>query len=98
MVYAYFGSEGLYAYDFDGKLAWKADLGDIATLGMGTSTSPVLYKNLVIVQCDENNGDASFIVGARQEDRQGGVEDEARRAGELGDARARRRGRPRPSW
>src|SRR5262245_22487686 len=24
LVYAYFGSEGLYAYDFDGKLAWKA--------------------------------------------------------------------------
>src|SRR5688572_15743994 len=23
MVYAYFGPEGLFAYDFDGKLAWK---------------------------------------------------------------------------
>jgi outer membrane protein assembly factor BamB len=62
LVYAYFGSEGIYAYDFDGKLAWKADVGDIKTLGMGTSTSPVLYENLVILQCDEDNGDASFIV------------------------------------
>jgi outer membrane protein assembly factor BamB len=62
LVYAYFGSEGIYAYDFDGKLAWKADVGDLKTLGMGTSTSPVIYENLVILQCDEDNGDASFIV------------------------------------
>ncbi len=61
-VYAYFGSEGIYAYDFNGTLAWKTDIGDITTLGMGTATSPVLYKNLLILQCDENNGDKSFIV------------------------------------
>src|SRR5688500_8708659 len=60
MVYAYFGTEGLYAYDFKGKLAWKAQLGNIATLGMGTATSPVLYENLVILQCDEDNGESSF--------------------------------------
>ena len=34
-VYAFFGSEGLYAYDMNGKLAWKADLGKLATFGMG---------------------------------------------------------------
>lgn len=62
MVYAYFGSEGLYAYDFKGKLAWKAEVGKIATLGMGTATSPILYENLVILQCDEDNGTTSFIV------------------------------------
>ena len=62
MVYAFFGTEGLYAYDYKGKLAWKAQLGNLATLGMGTAASPILYENLVIVQCDEDNGDASFIV------------------------------------
>ena len=62
LVYAYFGSEGLYAYDFNGKLAWKADVGKLANLGMGTGTSPILFDNLVIVQCDEDNGEASFIV------------------------------------
>ncbi|HSE24376.1 MAG TPA: PQQ-binding-like beta-propeller repeat protein [Pyrinomonadaceae bacterium] len=61
-VYAFFGTEGLYAYDFKGKLAWKAKLGNLGTVGMGTGTSPVLYDNLVIVQCDEENGAASFIV------------------------------------
>jgi len=63
MVYAYFGSEGLYAYDFKGKLAWKADLGKLANLGMGTATSPILFNDVVIVQCDEDNGESSFIVG-----------------------------------
>ncbi|HEX5890000.1 MAG TPA: PQQ-binding-like beta-propeller repeat protein, partial [Pyrinomonadaceae bacterium] len=42
MVYAFFGTEGLYAYDFNGKLAWKANLGNMANLGMGTGTSPIL--------------------------------------------------------
>jgi outer membrane protein assembly factor BamB len=61
-VFAYFGSEGVYAYDFAGKLLWKVDVGDIKTLGMGTASSPVLFKNLVILQCDEDGGEASFIT------------------------------------
>ena len=61
-VFAFFGAEGLYAYDFDGKLKWKADLGKLGTQGMGTGTSPVVYDNLVIMQCDEENGDRSFIA------------------------------------
>ena len=55
-VYAFFGSEGLYAYDMNGKLAWKADLGKLGTVGMGTGTSPILHDNLVVMQCDEDNG------------------------------------------
>jgi outer membrane protein assembly factor BamB len=62
MVYAFFGTEGIYAYDFKGKLAWKAQVGNLANLGMGTATSPILFDNLVILQCDEDNGAASFIV------------------------------------
>lgn len=53
MVYAYFGPEGLYAYDLAGKLAWKV-VEKFHTLGLGTGTSPVLFKNLVIVQRDED--------------------------------------------
>lgn len=62
-VYAYFGTEGIYAYDMKGKQIWKANLGKIGTVGMGTGTSPILHNNLVIVQCDEEFGEASFIVG-----------------------------------
>ncbi|HXG67546.1 MAG TPA: PQQ-binding-like beta-propeller repeat protein [Blastocatellia bacterium] len=61
-VYAYFGSEGLYCYDYNGKLVWKKDVGKIATIGMGTATSPILYKDFVILQCDEEEGKNSFIV------------------------------------
>lgn len=61
-VFAYFGTEGLYCYDFSGKQIWKALPGEIATLGMGTATSPVLAEDHVILQCDEDNGEKSFIV------------------------------------
>jgi outer membrane protein assembly factor BamB len=61
-VYVWFGSEGLYTYDFDGKLLWKAELGGIATMGVGVGTSPVLFKDLIILQCDEDNGEKSFIA------------------------------------
>ena len=61
LVFAYFGPEGLYAYDFNGKLAWKA--GDkFKTLGLGTGSSPVLHDNLVIIQRDEDNGEESVVV------------------------------------
>jgi outer membrane protein assembly factor BamB len=62
LVYAFFGTEGLFAYDMKGKLAWKADLGKLATVGMGTGTSPILFESLLIMQCDEDNGEGSFIV------------------------------------
>ena len=54
-----FGSEGLYAYDFDGKLLWKRDLGVLNSgwfydpdYEWGLGSSPIIWKNLVIVQCD----------------------------------------------
>jgi outer membrane protein assembly factor BamB len=61
MVYAYFGPEGLYAYDMDGNLQWKVRE-TFPTLGLGTGTSPVIFENLVIVQRDEDNGDGSAIL------------------------------------
>jgi outer membrane protein assembly factor BamB len=60
-VFAYFGPEGLYAYDVTGKPLWKS-IEKFPTLGLGTGTSPVLYGNVVIVQRDEDNGDHSAIV------------------------------------
>jgi len=63
LVYAYFGAEGLYVYDFKGELKWSWKSGGIASFGVGVGTSPVLYDKLVILQCDEDNGEKSFIVG-----------------------------------
>lgn len=61
-VYAYFGAEGLYAYELDGKLAWKVALPGVRTLGVGTGTSPVVWRDKVIVLCDEDNGEQSFLA------------------------------------
>ncbi len=63
LVLFYFGSEGVYAYDFDGNQVWGADLGDFSYFGVGLGTSPVLYGNVLILQIDEGEGAGSFIVG-----------------------------------
>ena len=62
-----FGSEGLYAYDLTGKLLWQKDLGKLNSgwffdpdYEWGIGSSPIVYKNLVIVQCDIQRG--SFIA------------------------------------
>ena len=60
-VFAFFGTEGLYAFDYSGKLMWKQDLGKLGTASVGYGVSPILYKNLVIMQCDESGGN-SFMV------------------------------------
>jgi len=66
---AFFGSQGLYAFDLSGKLIWKKDLGvlnagayDLPEYEWGTASSPIIYKDLVIVQCDTQEG--SFLLAA----------------------------------
>ena len=62
-----FGSAGLYAYDLNGKLLWKQDLGVLdagwfydADYQWEYGSSPIIYKNLVIVQADLQKN--SFIA------------------------------------
>jgi outer membrane protein assembly factor BamB len=58
-VIAFFGSEGLFAYDVNGKLLWKKDLG-LLNAGWfydpdyewGVAASPIIFKDRVIVQAD----------------------------------------------
>ena len=61
MVYAYFGSRGLYALDLDGNLKWEKDLGDMTIrLGFGEGASPALYGDRLIINWDHEG--ESFIV------------------------------------
>ena len=62
LVFAYFGSEGVYAYDVNGKPVWNASVGKIKTLGLGAASSPVIHGGLVILQCDDDDGKDSAIV------------------------------------
>lgn len=63
---AFFGSEGLHAYDLKGTLLWKKDLGvfDIGPQGYdlqwGNASSPILSGDRVILQCDQKKG--SFLA------------------------------------
>ena len=66
-VVALFGSEGLYCWDLSGKLLWKKDLGTLdagwfydPTYQWEYGSSPILWKNLVIVQADIQKG--SFLA------------------------------------
>ncbi len=52
-VYAYFESQGVYAFDFDGDLLWKKSVGSIPKAGLGPGTSPILYRDLLILQVDK---------------------------------------------
>jgi outer membrane protein assembly factor BamB len=59
LIYVSFGSRGLMAFDFEGKLAWRQDLGAINNY-WGTAGSPLLYKDRVILYQDQRSG--SFIA------------------------------------
>jgi len=61
LVFASFGSFGLYCLDFNGELKWEADLGAMHTLhGHGEGSSPVLYGDTLILNWDQEG--PSFVV------------------------------------
>ena len=61
LLYAYFGSRGLYCYDLDGKPRWEQDLGKMRmAMGFGEGSSPALYRDTLIINRD--NEDNSFII------------------------------------
>ena len=59
IVVAWFGSEGVYAFDVNGAPLWQVDLGrvdmgayDIPSYEWGPASSPIIWNGLVILQCD----------------------------------------------
>src|SRR6185436_11495785 len=53
------GSQGVHAYDVNGRFLWKVNIGrvdmgayDIPTYEWGPASSPIIWDNLVIIQCD----------------------------------------------
>ncbi len=64
---SFFGSEGLYCHDLEGKLLWKKDLGlldagafNAPEVQWAFGSSPIIHDGQVIVQCDVNN--QSFLA------------------------------------
>ena len=60
LVFVSFGSRGLMAFDFDGKLVWRQDLGALNNY-WGSAGSPLLYKDRVILYQDQQRAE-SFIA------------------------------------
>ena len=72
IVVAWFGSQGIKAYDVDGGLRWSVDLGrvdmgayDIPAYEWGPASSPIIWNGMVIVQCDTQAD--SFLLALNAE-------------------------------
>ena len=66
-IIAFFGSEGLYAYDLSGKLLWQKDLGvldagyyEAPDAQWETGSSPIIHDGVVVIQADVQKG--SFLA------------------------------------
>ena len=72
VVVASFGSQGVHAYDVEGRFLWRVDLGrldlgayDIPTFEWGPASSPIIWNGLVILQFDTQAD--SFILALNAE-------------------------------
>lgn len=54
-IYVFYGTTGAAAYEFNGKLRWVTNCGS-GTHVFGTSNSPVVYKNVVIINASVESG------------------------------------------
>jgi hypothetical protein len=60
-VYAFFGKSGVHAFDMDGNKLWSAEVGkESDPTRWGSSSSPIVFENLVIVTA---SAESQSIVG-----------------------------------
>ena len=67
VVVAWFGSEGVHAYDVTGKPLWTVDLGrvdmgayNLPSYEWGPASSPIIWNGMVFLQCDTQTD--SFVL------------------------------------
>jgi outer membrane protein assembly factor BamB len=60
-LFAFFGSRGLYCFDFDGKLQWQSSFGQMQTKhAHGEGSTPALHGDTVVVNWDHEG--RSFVT------------------------------------
>lgn len=66
LVFAFFGSRGLFCLDTNGTLRWQKDLGQMHSKhGHGEGSSPVLYGNTLVVNWDDE--EQSYLVALNKQ-------------------------------
>ncbi len=65
-LYVYFGNSGLMALDFDGEMVWHVPMGPFEAFH-GTASSPLLYRDSVILVQDMRGEPGSFIAAFEKE-------------------------------
>ncbi len=64
-VYVYFGKSGALAFDMEGNQLWQTKIGtESDPRGWGSASSPILYKNLVIITA---SAESEAVVGLDKE-------------------------------
>ncbi len=63
-VFSFFHHIGMVAYDVEGELLWRNELGAPYNIPHGMSSSPVLHGDKVLVQVDQDGG--SYLVALEQ--------------------------------
>jgi len=75
-VVAFFGSEGLFCYDMNGKLIWQKNFGLLKSVFFMVksaewefASSPIIYNGVLIIQCDvlENSFVAAYDIKTGKE-------------------------------
>jgi outer membrane protein assembly factor BamB len=54
-IYVFFGKSGVFAFDFNGRQLWRADVGE-QLHEWGSAASPVLFGDLVIINASTESG------------------------------------------
>jgi outer membrane protein assembly factor BamB len=60
-VFVVFGSAVIAALDFEGKVVWRKNL-EKYNFDVALGSSPVLYKDTVMLNCDQTKGTSSIIA------------------------------------
>jgi len=62
-LYAYFGSRGLYCFDFNGNIQWKRNFGQLEKRNnFGEGSSPAIFGNYILALKDHEGQSAIFCL------------------------------------
>ncbi len=63
LIYAYFGSRGLYCLNFSGEILWSRDFGQMEKrASFGEGSSPAIGKNHVFIQWDHEGDSYLYAI------------------------------------